>query len=47
MATLQVQLDQTDAAIKNLQDAKVNANKIGDNDLKAEIDALLETLLED
>ncbi|MFT7559467.1 MAG: hypothetical protein ACI93R_001378 [Flavobacteriales bacterium] len=47
MATLQVQLDQTDAAIKNLQDAKVSANKIGDNDLKAEIDALLETLLED
>lgn len=45
MATLQVELGQTDAAIKNLQDAKVSANKIEDNELKVEIDELLEALL--
>jgi cell division protein FtsL len=45
MATLQVELGQTDAAIKNLQDAKISANKIEDKELKAEIDELLETLL--
>lgn len=45
MATLQIELGQTDAAIKNLQDAKVSANKIEDEDLKEEINALLETLL--
>ena len=45
MATLQVELGQTAAAIKNLQDAKISANKIADNDLKIEIDALLEALL--
>lgn len=44
MATLQVELGQTDAAIKNLQAAKVNANKIDDKELKADIDELLETL---
>lgn len=44
MATLQVELGQKDAAIKNLQAAKLNANKIEDNDLKEEIDKLLATL---
>lgn len=45
MATLQVELGQTDAAIKNLQEGKVNANKIEDKELKVEIDEPLETLL--
>ena len=45
MARLQVELNQTDAAIKNLQDAKISANKIEDKELKVEIDELLETLL--
>ncbi|MGI1677605.1 MAG: hypothetical protein K6L75_02655 [Cellvibrionaceae bacterium] len=45
MATLQLQLDQTDAAIKNLQAAKINAKKIEDDSLKAEIDELLTKLL--
>ncbi|MFT4928645.1 MAG: tetratricopeptide (TPR) repeat protein [Phenylobacterium sp.] len=47
MATLQIELGQTDAAIKNLQDAQVSANKIEDKELKGEINDLLETLLED
>jgi hypothetical protein len=46
MATLQIELGQTDAAIKNLQDAKISANKIEDKKLKTEIDELLETVLE-
>jgi tetratricopeptide (TPR) repeat protein len=46
MATLQIELGQIDAAIKNLQDAKVSANKIADKELKDEIDELLKTLLE-
>ena len=46
MATMQVELGHTDAAIKNLQDAKVSANKIEDKELKAEINELLATLLE-
>ena len=45
MARLQIELGQTDAAIKNLQDAKISANKIADKELKDEIDELLETLL--
>ena len=45
MATLQIELGQTDAAIKNLQDAKISANKIEDKELKIEIDELLETQL--
>jgi len=45
MATLQVELGQTDGAIKNLHDAKVSANNIEDNELKVEIDELLEALL--
>lgn len=46
VATLQIELGQTDAAIKNLQDAKISAHKIEDKELKIEIDELLETLLE-
>ena len=45
MATLQIELGKTDAAIKNLQEAKINANKIDDKEFKTEIDELLETLL--
>lgn len=44
MAMMQVELGHKDAAIKNLQDAKVSANKIEDKELKAEIHDLLETL---
>lgn len=47
MATLQVELKQTDAAIENLKKAKISANKIADKDLKAEIDALLAKLSPD
>ncbi|PCM44962.1 Replicative DNA helicase [Marinobacter sp. ANT_B65] len=47
MATLQVESGQTDAAIKNLQDAKTHANKIDDKEFKNEIDDLLERLLAD
>ena len=47
MATLQVELGQVDAAIKNLREAKVSAKKIEDKELKMEIDTLLKTLLED
>lgn len=47
MATLQIELGKTDAAIKNLQEAKINANKIDDKEFKTEIDELLETLLAD
>ena len=45
MAKLQIELGQVDAAIINLQNAKISANKIEDKDLKVEIDELLETLL--
>lgn len=41
MAVLQIELGQTEAAIKNLQDAKVSANKIEDKEFKVEIDELL------
>ena len=46
MATLQLELGQTEAAIKHLQDAKISANKIEDKEFKLEIDELLESLLE-
>ncbi|MEH6445969.1 MAG: tetratricopeptide repeat protein [Oceanospirillaceae bacterium] len=46
LAELQIGLGNTDAALKNLQDAQINANKIEDKDLKREIDMLLKTLLE-
>ena len=45
MAKLQVDLGQKEAAIKSLESAQVSANKIEDKQLKAEIDALLESLL--
>jgi tetratricopeptide (TPR) repeat protein len=47
MATLQVELGQKEEAIKNLQQAKVSANKIEDKQLKAEIHDLLESLIEE
>lgn len=47
MATLQLELGQKDEAIKNLQNAKVSANKITDKELKAEIHDLLESLVEE
>lgn len=45
MATLQVELGQTDTAIKNLQEAKINAQEIIDTNLPREIDQLLKKLL--
>jgi hypothetical protein len=42
MAKLQIELGQTYAAIKNLEEAKISANKIEDKDLKQEIDDLLD-----
>ncbi|OLF80251.1 Replicative DNA helicase [Pseudoalteromonas haloplanktis] len=47
MATLQLELGDKEAAIKNLQDAKVSANKIEDKELKSEIHELLESLVEE
>lgn len=47
MAVLQVELGHTDAAIQNLQQAKVSANKIEDKALKNEIHDLLVSLLAD
>lgn len=44
MATLQLELGQRDAAVENLKNAKISANKIEDKDLKKEIAELLETL---
>jgi len=45
MAVLQIEMDDTDAAIKSLQNAKISANKIEDKEFKVEIDELLATLL--
>ncbi len=45
MALLQIDLGQTDAAITNLQNAKISSNKIEDKELKAEIHDRLEALL--
>ncbi|CAG36143.1 hypothetical protein [Desulfotalea psychrophila] len=45
MATLQVELGRTDEALKNLQEAKISANKIVDKELQREIDELLKKLL--
>ena len=45
MARLQIESGQTDAAIKNLENAKISADRIDDKDLKKEIDELLEKLL--
>lgn len=45
MAVLQIEMGDTEAAIKNLQNAKIAANKIEDKEFKVEIDELLATLL--
>ncbi|WP_286740434.1 tetratricopeptide repeat protein [Psychrobacter sp. UBA3068] len=45
MAVLQIEMGDTEAAIKNLQNAKISANKIEDKEFKVEIDELLATLL--
>ncbi len=45
MAELQLELGQTDAAIQNLQNAKISANKIEDREFKVEINELLASLL--
>lgn len=45
MAELQIELGQTDAAIKSLQNAKISANKIEDREFKVEINELLATLV--
>lgn len=45
MAVLQIEMGDTDAAIKSLQNAKISANKIEDKEFKVEIDELLATLL--
>lgn len=47
MASLQLELGQKEDAIKNLQNAKISANKIADKELKAEIHDLLESLVEE
>lgn len=47
MARLQVELNQTQAAIQSLQNAKISANKIVDKELKQEIEDLLHSLLTD
>lgn len=46
MAKLQLELGQKENAINNLENAKISANKIEDNELKAEINELLGTLLD-
>lgn len=45
MAVLQIEMGEKDAAIKNLQNAKISANKIEDKEFKVEIDELLTKLL--
>ena len=45
MAELQLELGQTDAAIHNLQNAKISANKIEDREFKVEINELLASLV--
>ena len=45
MAELQLEMDEKEAAIESLKNAKVAANKIEDKEFKQEIDALLEKLL--
>ena len=45
MAELQLELGQTDAAIQNLQNAKISANKIEDREFKVEINELLSSLV--
>lgn len=45
MAVLQLEMGDTPAAIKSLQNAKVSANKIEDKEFKVEIDEMLTKLL--
>lgn len=45
MAVLQIEMGEKDAAILNLQNAKITANKIEDKEFKVEIDELLTKLL--
>ncbi len=45
MAVLQIEMGDTEAAITNLKNAKITANKIEDKEFKVEIDELLATLL--
>ena len=45
MASLQIELGQTESAIESLKSAQTSANKIEDKDLKKEIDTLLKTVL--
>lgn len=45
MAVLQIEMDETEAAIQSLQNAKISANKIEDKEFKVEIDELLAGLL--
>jgi tetratricopeptide (TPR) repeat protein len=45
MAELQLELGQTEAAIKSLKQAKITANKIEDKEFKQEFDTLLTKLL--
>ncbi|MCQ8877440.1 tetratricopeptide repeat protein [Pseudoalteromonas shioyasakiensis] len=44
LATMHIELGQTDAAITALENAKISANKIADKELKSEIDELLNDL---
>ncbi|MBQ4832363.1 tetratricopeptide repeat protein [Pseudoalteromonas sp. MMG010] len=44
MAGLQIELGQKDKALKNLNDAKISANKIQDKELKTDIAALLSSI---
>ena len=44
MASLQIELGETEAARTSLQDAKISANKISDLELKQEINDLFESL---
>lgn len=45
MAILQLEMGDTEAAIKSLQNAKISANKIEDKEFKVEIDEMLTKLL--
>ncbi|MGP5515770.1 tetratricopeptide repeat protein [Psychrobacter alimentarius] len=45
MAVLQLEMGDTEAAIKSLQNAKISANKIEDKEFKVEIDEMLTKLL--
>jgi hypothetical protein len=44
LATLQIELEDTESAVENLNKAKISSNKIEDKELKAEIHDLLTEL---